>query len=184
MKGDEIASFQQAMKVHNFHFETAEGSASDVGIENNDLQPQSTRFVIKRPADFTEADDPQDPPSYAEKRGPGFEVVNSRLDRAIIKRNPPSHGQEQGQSVVGDFIHTIRGDVRNQDAVAGGLSDVDVIKANAISPYGDAFASRLDNLGRNRLPAGEDSVRLGSKCRQLTSRPGFRDQKVGVDMRQ
>lgn len=83
--------------------------------------------------------------------------------------------------MVGNFLHAIRWNIRHHNALPGGFRDINIIQTDAKPSDSNAMGSSLDDPGRDRFPAGEDSLGLRRKVGQIIFRTGAGDQHASVN---
>ena len=73
-------------------------------------------------------------------------VPGAVAERLVGRQQPPGHGQQQHQGVVGHFLGAVVGHVADDDAARAGRVDVHVVVADAAAD--DAPAARQPAMVR------------------------------------
>jgi nucleoid-associated protein YgaU len=139
----------RAMQRHDFRmgnerierggFGTAgsDGFRSDHRIEHADMALEGEQALNDFAADPAEADDADASFAQGAERGKGRgEAPLARVDPGIVRHDLAGEGEQQGESVVGDFVDAIVRHVAHGDAVRTGGLEIDVIDADAVADDG------------------------------------------------
>ena len=141
MQADEVALLEQLVELVDAA--DAQGLVdplAEVGVVEDDVEPQGLGAEGRRRADPAAADDPEGLAAQAGRAQGGPVVPGPRPDRLVRRQQPPRQGQQEHDRVVGDLLRAVVGHVADDHAVAGRGIQVDVVVPHPRAD--DAAASR------------------------------------------
>ncbi|MNM88766.1 hypothetical protein D3C81_1009890 [compost metagenome] len=168
MQHDGIGLLLQGFQVDDFHvrWRLLLSEARPVGqyAAAEGLQSRS-----RGATDAAEADDADR--EFAEPLWIGaFDGEAARvLDPPVVLHDPAEMRQQQGDGMVGDFLHAVVRHVGDPGAAPGGAVHGDIVETDAEAGDDAQVFRGFDGSGGNRRPAGNDGGRIG-----------FGDQRLDV----
>jgi hypothetical protein len=180
----DVRPLRQLLEAGRLGAGGADRLVGDHRVMCNHVHADPGRALGDRAPDRAEADDSEDLAGDAAHRACARARPVAGPHRAVVEMHAPRQAEQQREHVLGDLLGAEARRVRDDDATAGGLLDLDVVQADPVARDDSQLRRRVEQRGADLGGADEQRVGAGDVAQQRLLVPAGRAHDIRAERRE